>query len=347
MSSHFDPERRSLRSTVGRGVRTVIVRSWWAVTIALVVVGVSARYDLVNEDRFGPLVVSAEVAASQDGGFAAPSAQFEAHPTVAYGGLDIALVEARAIPRNSSGEPIIVTELAIRNTTDVQVRLPDGMVHLVGPEGRRVELDRFEFTDFAYRLVVEPGQTATALAVFKLGAYGSPLLVDYELRIGEAGRWPVTLPLEGDPAPAAFPRPLEVDSFRQGVRHLGAGIELRRAVTALDHGAYRVAVGQHLAIVDLTLTAPPRQAAEEDGVETVGPALPVDRQSWSLIDGHGRQRAIRAVTSAPTLPGAGGAETVELQLVFAYETGSSSLVLQVGPAGGQRTVAEFLVQPAE
>ncbi len=300
--------------------------------MALVVAVAIVRYDLLAEDRLGPLAAGSEVAAADQTSFAIAPTDFDAYQNVSYAGLDLALVEARVVPNNRSGQPIVVVELAVRNNSRVQARLPLNMINLVGPGGQVSELDRFEYTAHASRMVVEAGKTERGLAVFKLPVHSSLRLSDFELQIAEAGRWPAGLPLDGEAPEPPYPGPLAVTFHNEEARYRGLTVELSGAATALEYGVYRAAVGQHLAVVTVTVTGSP--------VSSMGT---VERDLWTLVDGVTERRAIRAIAGQRPV----GGNSVTMQLVFAYSTESSELELVVGGPEERQTVARFEVQAFE
>lgn len=334
---------------------SVLAKTWWVVTTAAVVVGTAVHFDVVTESNLGPLARTAEVAASPDG-FGAVDSDFYAYPNASYAGMDLAVLDARVVPRFQTGSPIAVVELGVRNQTNQQARLPMKMVRLVGPNGTKVDLDRFEYTDFSTRMVIERGQTALGLAVFLLPVGASTDTSEYHLEIAENGRWPVSVPLSGDVTlPAdAYPQPLEVASVAGQLEARGLDIELTEATSALEYGVYRASVGNHLAVVTVEITG-----SQPDATAAL------DRELWTLVEsklGGNRnvisqkeKRAIRVLSSEPTVAqtasvagsdGVTAAEvTVTLQLVFSYSTESSKLALRFGLPGSSQGVADFTVQP--
>ncbi|MGI9595674.1 MAG: hypothetical protein ACR2QK_05920 [Acidimicrobiales bacterium] len=331
MTSHRVIDRRFPGVGLTRWATPALARTWWVATVALLLAGAVVRYDLITEDHLGPLARS-EVAAGSATGFAAPASDFDSYAAVRYAGTDVALIDARSIPTNLSGHPIVVAELAVRNNSTVQARVPVNMISLVGPGGQATELDRFEYTDHAYRMVIDPGRTERGLAVFKLPVHASPQLNDYVLQIAERGRWPVSLPLEGPAAAAIYPQPLEAEGAEERARYRGLTVELTEATTALEYGVYRAPVGRHLAVVNVTVTGSP-----------AGSLGTVERDLWTLLDGEAEERAIRAIVGRRPV----GGNSVDMQLVFAYSTESSELTLTVGGPGERQTVAVFEVQAFE
>lgn len=307
-----------------------LYKSWWVVTALLLLVGSAVHFELVTEDDLGPLAASTEVAAGENDLMARPG-DLDGVASVEYAGLTIALVHVRAIPVNQTGRPIMVVDLAIENRSAVQARIPLAMLELVGPTGRVVAADRFEYTDFGNRLVINPQQVEQVLAVFKLppGEVGSP--GDYTLKVAEAGRWPVELGLDGSVSELAFPTPLSLTSDsagREPIQYQGLRVELLDATTDLEHGVYRAPIGRHLAVVT---------------VRVIGPSSGSDRQLWRLVDNNGQNRAIRASIIESKL---GGLDTT-VELVFSYSTDVSELSLMIGRSDRQEPVASFEVQAFE
>ena len=360
--------RANHRRSPGRGVSrrgldlavTVLGKTWWVASAAVLLVAAAVHFDLVTENNLGPLAGSAEVAAAGDADFAATDSAFDAAPNVRYAGIDLAVIDARIVPRYQTGAPIAIVELGMRNTTDTQARLPLKMVSLLGPNGRQTELDRFEYTEHNARMVVEPGQIGHSLAVFNLALGASADLADYQLQIAENGRWRSTVPLDPSIVPPIDPYPVPLKVITDDVlRQQNQTIGLIEAVTSLEYGVYRAPIGRHLAVVTVEITGP-----------ASGSRQAIERESWRLLDSRvggnrnvisrDENRAIRAIANE-TVTGVGefAIRTLSLQLVFSYSTEASELILQVdaGDSGGASdagdgldgaiTVAEFEVQPVE
>jgi hypothetical protein len=337
-------------------------RAWGVLTVLLALVFSVVRFEVIAEDGLGPLLVDVDADGLGGDELAAP-AELAAVDTIRYGGLDIALLDIRPIPDNNSGSPIIVIDLVVGNDAQSTVRLPEGYLHLISETERVVPLSRFEFADFRDRLVLEPGDTQRALAVFKLGPAASADPADYDLSIGESGRWPVIVPLVGDAPPSTLPRPLSVSEAAAANNDDGATWGRHRltvidAVTTLDHGAFRAATGDHLAVVTVKVARDP--AADSDAATATStpagpaPGSPVDggpasssqepsdlldRDRWVLTQGRLVHRAIRVDPVASVeQPGVS-----DLQLVFTYPSDAVSLELGVTPADGSEplTVARF------
>jgi hypothetical protein len=345
------PRRQWLNTAI-----PVLGRVWWVATVAVLAVGATVRYDLDERVDLGPLVPAAEVAAGGESDYTAVESDFSAYPNTSYAGMELAVIDARIVPRYQTGSPIAIVELGVRNLNDRQARLPAKMVRLVGPNGTHIPLDRFEYTDFSNRIVVEPGETARSLAVFQLATGASVGVGDYQLQVAENGRWPATVPLSSTASFPAnpYPQPLEAlasPSSDGPIRFGDLDIELVEASQALEFGAYRASVGQHLAVVTVEVTGLPVD---------VGPAL--DRQLWTLVDSklgpsrnivsQRQNRAVRLASEVIPEPervstastGTVYPTTVRLQLVFSYSTESSRLSLRVGGTADGQSVAEFEVQ---
>lgn len=370
MTLHQVRRRRFLGLRLGRRFLdlaiAVLAKTWWVATAAVLLVGAAVRYDLVIENNLGPLTGTAEVAAGGEADFFATDSVFYAYPNTSYAGIDLAVIDARIVPRYQTGAPIAIVELGVRNQTGLQSRLPTKLFQLVGPNGVHIDLDRFEYTEHTSRMVVESGQTARGLAVFQLAAAASENLADYHLQIAETGRWPASVLLDSSVTPPAnpYPQPLEASAAGERLEFDGLTIELTEATQALEYGVYRAPIGRHLAVVTLEITGSPTDAAAA-----------VDRQLWTLVDSkfggnrnvisQSENRAIRVISgptpsaavaaeATSTAPGASGPSgtvaprtTVTMQLVFSYSTESSRLALRIGDPADRKTVAEFEVQAVE
>lgn len=308
-------------------------KAWWLTTASLVVVGAVSQFGLVRSDQLGPLFADSEVAAGNEGAASLIDDEFEQLPAVRYGGLDVAFMDARPIPQNNSGQPIIVVDLAVRNTTAQQVRLTAQEIDLLQTDGTATPMVRFEYTEHANRLVLNPGETQQALAVFKLGAVIGVDLDGFSLHIGEEGRWPEILPLDGTVAPAAFPQPLENLNPEAEPTDLGdLSVELADASTVLEYGVYRARVGTHLAVISVLVSG-----SVDSG--------PFDQELWSLQDGDDQRQALRATVGQRSAEDG----TVAVELVFPYSTEASELELFVGDEAQNeaQSVARFAVQSFE
>lgn len=307
-----------------------LAKSWWVVTALLLLIGSAVHFELVTEDDLGPLISTGEVAAGT-GDLVALPGELDGYPSVDYAGLRIALVDARAIPINQTGRPIIVVDVGVENLSDRQARIPLAMLQLVRPDGRTFTADRFEYTRYTNRLTIDSGSIEQALMVFKLPPGQTGPVSAYQLEIGETGRWPVRLGLDGSPTEADFPLDLALAGDATDlapVSYQGLRVELLGAVTALEHGVYRAPIGRHLAVFT---------------VRVVGSIGGLDRTLWALSDGEEQTRAIRADVVDT---GSGRTDAV-VEVVFSYGTDVSQLELLVGRSDRRETVAVFDVQAFE
>lgn len=331
------------------GAVRALRKSWWVATALLLAVGVVSRYDLVTEDDLGPLAATGEVAAGPETALVVLADDFDPESTIHYGGLDMALLGARSIPENNSGQPIIVADLAVRNASDHQIRVPLNLIRLVSVDDVVTPLTRLDYAENSERLVLDPGESQLALAVFKLRGSMDEDLSLYEIQVGEDGRWPENLPLEGEVLPSAFPRPLlpEIaaepfddaelsavvdESLLVAVRHDGYGITVTEAETALQYGPYRAPIGRHLAVITVEVAGDPASVEEVTGSEDF----------WILDDGADEHRVVRSVVTNRTDDGS----RVSRQLVFSYSTESSNLRLIAGE-GLSTEIASYPVQAVE
>ena len=305
-------------------------KSWWVVTALLLLVGSAVHFELVTEDNLGPLVAPSEVAAGAGDLIALPG-ELDGYPSVAYAGTTVALIDARTIPINQTGRPIMVVDLAVENRSDVQARVPLTMLTLVRPDGRTFTAERFEYTEFSNRLAVDAGEVEQALVVFMLPPGQTGPTSGYQLEVGEAGRWPVSLGLDGSVSEAAFPQELALADGSVGVepaQYQGLRVELLDAVTALEHGVYRAPIGRHLAVMS---------------VRVVGASTGLDRNLWTVVDRNGESRAIRADVVESSQDGTDAV----VELVFSYSTDVSDLSLFVGRSDTRDLVATFSTQAFE
>lgn len=307
-------------------------------TVLLLIAVLIARFDVVSDESLDLLT---GVTAGTDGGdgdeLAASPAELASAEAQRYGGLEVVKLDARSIPQNNSGAPIIVVDLAVRNITDTEARLPQGLLELVDVEGRSVALTRFEFTDFRDRLVIPAGQVERTLAVFKLSTAASTDLGLYQLHIGELGRWPVVIPLAGDPLPSLLPRPIAVlgGEAASTVAYDDYQLTVLDATTTLNHGSYRATTDEYVAVITLAVAPDPNgpNQAANSGAEPLGaapdPALAAlqSRERWTLgdsdSDSDGGTEAVR-VSALPDLAPPGGQA---LELVFTHPT--DALVLNL------------------
>ena len=330
-----DDGRRPL-SEIVEPARQFLRKLWWFTTAALLLVAVVSRFDLVTLDDLGPLGEGREVAAGDDGAAGLVADEFDALPAVRYAGVDVALLDSRIIPENSSGKPIIVADLAVRNTNATQVRLLTQQINLILGDGTVSPMDRFEFAPHPDRLVLAPGEAQQALAVFPISDELTDDLGSYSLQVGELGRWPENLGLDGVVAPSLYHRSLEVLAQPEDLLPFGNLIvDMTSATAALEYGVYRAPVGDHLAVISLSVFGTPGT----DEMDSF------DEELWTLVDADGPQRALRATVVERSV--AGGNATVEL--VFAYSTETSELELFVSEdsLSDAVSVARFDVQAFE
>lgn len=329
-------------------VRT-LRKSWWVVTALLLIAGVVARYDLVSEDDLGPLALTDEMAAGPQTELVSLADEFDPASTIHYAGLDLALIDARAIPENNSGRPIIVADVAVRNSSNHQIRIPLNLIRLVSADDVVTPLTRLDYAENTERLVLDPGESQLALAVFKLRTPLEEDLSLYGIQIGEEGRWPENLPLEGEVLPSAFPRPLlpeaaagpfddaelsapPAEESQLTVQHGGFDITVTAAETALQYGPYRAPIGQHLAIITVEVSGSPASVE----------AITGSRNFWALDDGATDQRVLRSEVLDRSVDGT----SVTRQLVFSYSTESSNVTLTAGD-GRSTEIASYPVQAFE
>ncbi len=285
--------------------------------------------------------VDAEVAAGQASGFVLDPEGFEQLNSVQYAGIDIAIIEARLVPRNSSGRPIIVVELAVRNGRTQQLRLPDEMLTLVNDANERIEpieVHRFEYTRFTDRLVIEPGGMEQAAVVFRLPPMTEPNLDEFTLTISESGRLPVEMPLDGELRTDTFPQDLAADDFGPIiVGDLTATVS--SAVSDLDYAAYRALEGHHMVVVDIMVEAPTRARSALD--------VAAQRGYWALQtgDGSSSQEVEPARVEVLGTRAVGLNRSSDLRLVFEVEAGYGELDLVVGPDQNRTLLVDFIVPP--
>ncbi len=259
-----------------------------------------------------------------------------------YGGADLNLVNARPVPVNSSGRPIIVVDFEARNTTGFQLRLPKRHFSLVkaGDRGRPnqtaeesdlrvIEIDRFEYSDYSDRIVLEPGETAQTTAVFKLLPGETTDLEDYSLQITEAGRWPATIPLVGsaDADPALLPLAFADPTQSAAVTEFGQSqISVLDSESSLDFGSYRARSDEHLAVFVVEVAG--------DDIDLVEAA----KQSsfWELSIGERARHAMRVEVGDQT------DDSTTFVVVFTYPTDSTDLVLHGD--SGQLQLAELVLE---
>lgn len=259
-----------------------------------------------------------------------------------YGGADLNLVNARPVPVNSSGRPIIVVDFEAQNTTDFQLRLPKRHFSLVkaadtdrsitaagGADLRVIDVDRFEYSDYSDRIVLEPGETAEATAVFKLLPGESTDLDDYNLQVTEAGRWPATIPLVGsaEPDQALLPLAFADPTQSNAVTEFGQSqISILDSESSLDFGSYRALSNEHLALFVVEIAG--------DDVDLVEAAK--QTSFWELSVGDQARQAMRVEVGDQS----DGSTT--FVVVFTYPIESTDLVLHGD--SGQLELAELVLE---
>lgn len=338
-------------SRLAERLTPIVFRSWLLATAALVGAGgltAAGALPAAGLD-LGPLAATApagdEVAA---GGWLTGLSddEFEGLGAVPYAGLDFVVVDARIVTETSVGNPVAVVDLAVRNRTEATRRVTRGMLNLVDDEGRPVELRRFDYSDELTRLVLDPGETISAVAVFRLPPNRPVETGSYRLHVAEPGRWPAVLPLlasTGDEAdnPSAGgdaaagdigPRTLGVTALAAETPD-GLGFHIVTADSALEVDAYRAPVGRHLAVVTVEL---------KGSVEGTSEPGALDREFWTLADPAQRVAAKAEIIES-------GSDGTTLRLVFPYPTDASVLTLQAGADTDADPVemASFEVQPFE
>lgn len=261
-------------------------------------------------------------------------------PPVPYGGTAWSVVGSRLIPRTEEvgSRPIVVVDAVVSNTTAATIRTKTSDVAMLWPDGRRDQVDRFEFVDDSAVVTLEPGESSLVTLVFKPLVVVDPILEELQLEVGEPGRVPARLPLLGPapvqryPAPAAIDGPAAVmaDPIDMG-RQLA--INPVTASVALDAGPYRVAIGSRLAIVEV---------AVERGAVLIGPvadtesAAPLDADTsilqpefWQLRNTDHELHPMRVIDNGESV-----------SLVFVVDERADNMVLVVAANGSQaRTFA--------
>ena len=233
-----------------------------------------------------------------------------------YGGFDVAVLSARGLPVNNSGAPIVAVELAVRNATNRQLRLPESMFGLQTEPGALVPIHRFEHTEHSTRLVIEPGTITTATLVVRLPLRSTTDIDLYRLAIGEPYRQPLLLPLVREPAVAG------ASGVTTG-SEIGIEPNPSTKLTVLDlastynHRAYRALVDHHL----LVLTAD-----VELGTNT--PADVVAKSGWWSVV-FDDQRIAAARVEIDSLTGS----SIRVTVVFETPVAVSRLALVTGEGG--------------
>ena len=184
---------------------------------------------------------------------AANAAGPPAGPTAVYGGVRWTVDEARllSVDETVNGQPIVVVEATVADTIDADgLRVRSGDVALVWPDGRREPADRFEQVDSAGFFTLDAGAQRPLTIVFKPAVNVDPDFDELVLEVGEAGRVPVRLPLNGEPVVAEIP---VVGRFEGGRARFGVDggdrelvLSPRSISLGLDAGPYRAAVGERV-----------------------------------------------------------------------------------------------------
>ncbi len=202
---------------------------------------------------------------------AAPAHPTDLYPSVRYAGLTWSMVSSRTIDRSEGellGEVIVVSEVIVSNSTagtDLRVRESD--VALRWSDGRLDPIERFEQLGSARRLVLRPGERASLTVVVKPRVATPPELDELALEIGERGRVPVLLPLDGSPPETSFPieagisnNPVllpDPDATDRSDVSDGASRWLVVAPKAVrfeaEYGLYRAAISERFALVTLSV----------------------------------------------------------------------------------------------
>ncbi len=209
-------------------------------------------------------------------------------PAVRYAGTSWLVTSSRLIPRaeQETGRPIVVAEVLVRNISGrVTTRTRAADVTLLWPDGYREPADRFEFTDNARLLVLEPGAAEVVTLVFKPSIGQDPDLSDLVIEVGESGRVPAVIPLVGSAPEPNYPLIGSIGPPAGSAdRPSGAlPVTFDRVVVDVDAGPYRAATGQHLVVVDVTVDV--EGAAELDLWDRVTDRS--DSGYWSLdVDGQ-------------------------------------------------------------
>ncbi len=258
-------------------------------------------------------------------------------PSVHYAGLRWSLTESRTVPLSNpeTDYPIIVLELVVANTTvDTPLRVRKGDLAIVWPDGRRDEVDRFEHLPSSIGFRVDPGGTLAVTAVFKPRVVAEPDLATMALEIGEEGRIPAVLPLDGPAEPSPFPvvgsiegDPLIASDPLQPGRW--SSISAVAASIDVDAGPYRAAVGDRLLLVTAIADQPTTgaTAADPDHLE---PGF------WALDAGA---VIVRPIEISPTAvdPIDPARSTTEIVLVFVVEPGFTAGELTIDADGPEPT----------
>lgn len=262
-----------------------------------------------------------------------------------YAGLDLNLIEVRPVPENSSGRPIIVVNFEARNTTEYQLRIPMRQFALIGDSANQapgqlevtaIPVDRFEYSEFSDRLVLDPGDAAEATAVFKLLPGTKINLEDWLLQVAEPGRWPATIPLDGstDARPALKPMAFADPAQSGAVAKLGnARIAVLDTESSLDFRSFRAPRGEHLAsfVVEIQAENSGNQAQLDELI-----ASAKDQSFWHLEVGDNRNEAIQVEVRDNSK------SSTTFVVVFTYPNGSTDLTLHADH--GELKLAELVIE---
>lgn len=321
-----------------------MARTIAAVLVVGLVALAASRTGLVTADDLGPLVADPEIAADRNTVGAAPPSSLDGLPAVDHAGFRVALVEARAVPDNRTGRPIIVADLAVRNDVDVPIRISRPMLRLIGPDDSAIEASRFDYSLYDDRLAVGPGAIGRALAVFVLPRGADTDLALHRLEIGEPGRWPSNLPLDGETGPVLPVQeimPLGALGEPGPIGYRGTTVELVAATVDVGYGSYRARVGQHVLALIVEIDDPAGTGAEL-----------LKQESWQLLStddpGSGtpdQQRALRVIGGDGGPVGEPTPGRATLIVVFTYSTEATDLVVVLGPDVAPRPLARFEVPP--
>ena len=253
--------------------------------------------------------------------------EFNQLDAIRYGGLELGVVSARPVPETADGRPIIVADIAFRNATGPTVRISQRMVSLVAEDGRRIRLNRFEYTDDEQRLLVPSGEIERATLVFKLGPLDFPDLSDFHVEVAELGRHPVALPLDGRaPDPGQLPD-VEVFAADREANQDGLRTDVKAVQADRNFGPYRVTADQALLIISATLSG---NTAGDTDPDTPNP---LDPRYWSLEIGDDTLTASRL-----SVTGRSEGQS-DVTIVFTTPEQVDEAALLAGPFGARRTVA--------
>ena len=238
---------------------------------------------------------------------------------VIYAATGWSVLGSRLIERadDITSRPIVVAEVLVTNTgTDVTARVRSSDVRLVWPDGHRETVDRFEFIDDDQIFSLEPGEALFVTLVFKPNLLENPDLAELALEIGERGRIPATLPLVGPAPDADYPRFGSFDGPAMVVpatTTIPDPIVLTPVLAAIDlnAGHYRAAVGQRVALIEVSVDG-------GAGVNWSGPHT--EPAFWQLAIGEQTIAPLRVTTPADDT----------LNVLFVIDAGATEMVLTGG-----------------